>query len=168
MADDPHKLFEAWLAEARVGEPYDPEAMALATADADGRPSVRMVLLKGHDRRGFAFYTNEGSRKGTDLAANPGAALSPLKSLRRQVRAGPVDPSSDAEPTPISPPPAMRDRAWVRTIPPLAPRYFEARYRRLAMSMRARRDRPLIGGHRLFGASNSGGSAAPAPHRRLS
>ena len=68
-------LFDAWFAEARAGEPNDAEAMALATADADGRPSVRMVLLKGHDARGFAFYTNSGSRKGGELAANPARRL---------------------------------------------------------------------------------------------
>jgi pyridoxamine 5'-phosphate oxidase len=87
MADDPLKLFDAWFAEARASEPNDPEAMALATADAAGRPAVRMVLLKGHDARGFVFYTNEQSNKGSDLAANPQAALLfHWKSLRRQVR----------------------------------------------------------------------------------
>src|SRR3954468_22348807 len=87
MADDPHLLFDTWLAEARAGEPHDAEAMALATAGADGRPSVRMVLLKGHDPRGFVFYTNSLSRKGEELAANARAALLfHWKSLRRQVR----------------------------------------------------------------------------------
>src|SRR3569623_2805716 len=92
MATDPHALFEEWLAEARQPEPNDPTAMALATADAEGRPSVRMVLLKGHDERGFVFYTNLDSRKGGELAANPTAALLfHWKSLRRQVRVeGPV------------------------------------------------------------------------------
>lgn len=75
MADDPFALFETWFAEARASEPNDPEAMALATADAAGRPSVRMVLLKGHDARGFVFYTNLDSRKGRQLAAHPRAAL---------------------------------------------------------------------------------------------
>jgi pyridoxamine 5'-phosphate oxidase len=87
MVDDPLALFDAWFAEARASEPNDPEAVALATADAGGRPAVRMVLLKGHDERGFVFYTNEQSRKGDDLAANPQAALLfHWKSLRRQVR----------------------------------------------------------------------------------
>jgi pyridoxamine 5'-phosphate oxidase len=87
MATDPFQLFDEWLAEARVSEPNDPEAMALATADALGNPSVRMVLLKGHGPDGFVFYTNEQSAKGTQLAANPGAALLfHWKSLRRQVR----------------------------------------------------------------------------------
>ena len=99
MADDPHALFEDWLAEARAAEPNDAEAMALATADADGRPSVRMVLLKGHDERGFAFYTNSESRKGDELAANPRAALLfHWKSLRRQVRVeGRIEPVGEAE-----------------------------------------------------------------------
>ena len=99
MAADPHALFEEWFAESRLGEPNDAEAMALATAGADGRPSVRMVLLKGHDARGFVFYTHCGSRKGDELAANPRAALLfHWKSLRRQVRIeGPIEPVDDAE-----------------------------------------------------------------------
>ncbi|HEX9933399.1 MAG TPA: pyridoxamine 5'-phosphate oxidase [Allosphingosinicella sp.] len=98
-AADPHALFEEWLAEAQLSEPNDPTAMALATADAEGRPSVRMVLMKGHDERGFVFYTNQRSRKGGELAANPSAALLfHWKSLRRQVRIeGPVEPVSEAE-----------------------------------------------------------------------
>ena len=87
MATDPFALFDEWLAEARTSEINDPEAMALATADASGQPSVRMVLLKGHGPDGFVFYTNEQSAKGEDLAANPRAALLfHWKSLRRQVR----------------------------------------------------------------------------------
>jgi pyridoxamine 5'-phosphate oxidase len=75
MAADPHALFETWFAEARLGEPNDAESMTLATAEVDGRPSARTVLLKGHDPRGFVFYTNSRSRKGGDLATNPQAAL---------------------------------------------------------------------------------------------
>ena len=87
MATDPFQLFEIWFAEAQAGEINDPEAMALATADARGRPSVRMVLLKGHGPDGFAFYTNEQSAKGEQLAENPRASLLfHWKSLRRQVR----------------------------------------------------------------------------------
>jgi len=98
-ADDPFALFEAWYAEARASEPNDPDAMALATADAAGRPSVRMVLLKGHGPDGFVFYTNLDSRKGGELAANRHAALLfHWKSLRRQVRIeGPVSAVSEAE-----------------------------------------------------------------------
>ncbi len=100
MSDtNPHALFDAWYAEARAGELNDSNAMALATADADGRPSVRMVLLKGHDMRGFVFYTNLESRKAEDLIANPNAALLfHWKSLRRQIRIeGPVTRVTDAE-----------------------------------------------------------------------
>jgi len=87
MSADPFQLFDEWLAEARVSESNDPEAMALATADAVGNPSARMVLLKGHGPDGFVFYTNEQSAKGDQLAANPHAALLfHWKSLRRQVR----------------------------------------------------------------------------------
>jgi pyridoxamine 5'-phosphate oxidase len=98
-ADDPIALFQAWFAEAKAKEPDDPNAVALATADADGRPDVRMVLLKEADARGFVFYTNLESAKGTELAANPNAALCFYwKSLRRQVRVmGPVENVSDAE-----------------------------------------------------------------------
>ncbi len=99
MTDDPFTLFEAWFAEARASEPNDPEAMALATVDEYENPSVRMVLLKGHDKRGFVFYTNVASRKGSHLAANPNAALMfHWKSLRRQVRIeGTVEAVSDVE-----------------------------------------------------------------------
>jgi pyridoxamine 5'-phosphate oxidase len=84
---DPFALFDEWFAEARSSEPNDPEAMALATADVAGDPSVRMVLLKGHGPEGFVFYTNEGSNKGRELKENPEAALLfHWKSLRRQVR----------------------------------------------------------------------------------
>ncbi len=86
-ADEPLRLFAAWFEEARQAEPSDPDAMALATVDADGLPNVRMVLLKGFDERGFVFYSNEDSRKGRELAANPKAGLAfHWKSLRRQVR----------------------------------------------------------------------------------
>ena len=96
---DPFALFDAWFAEASASEPNDPNAMALATADAGGRPSVRMVLLKGHGPDGFVFYTNREGRKARDLDDNPQAALLfHWKSLRRQVRIeGPVTLVTDAE-----------------------------------------------------------------------
>lgn len=99
MTDDPHALFAAWLEDARGSEPNDPNAMAVATVGADGMPSVRMVLLKGHDARGFVFYTNQQSRKAGELTANPKAALLfHWKSRRRQVRIeGPVSLVADAE-----------------------------------------------------------------------
>lgn len=84
---DPYALFAEWMAEATKSEPNDPNAMCLATATPDGRPSARMVLLKGHDPRGFVFYTNLESRKGGELAANPHAALCfHWKTLQRSVR----------------------------------------------------------------------------------
>ncbi|MCZ4342959.1 pyridoxamine 5'-phosphate oxidase [Sphingomonadaceae bacterium G21617-S1] len=96
---DPHALFQEWFAAARASEPNDPEAMAVATVGADGQPSVRMVLLKGHDARGFVFYTNYESRKAGELFATPRAALLfHWKSLRRQVRIeGMVSKVSEAE-----------------------------------------------------------------------
>ena len=99
MSDDPLALFDAWYEEAKTAEINDPEAMALATATPDGRPSVRTVLLKGHGPEGFTFYTNAGSRKGEELAGNPHAALLlHWKSLRRQVRIeGVVDEVSPGE-----------------------------------------------------------------------
>ncbi len=99
MADDPFQLFESWFAEAKVAEPNDPDAMAFATADRDGRPSVRIVLLRRHGPDGFGFFTNLDSRKGAELADNPWGALAVhWKSLRRQVRAeGPVEQVDEAE-----------------------------------------------------------------------
>lgn len=99
MADDPLALFDAWFAEAKASEPNDPDAMALATATDEGRPSVRIVLLKGFGPDGFTFYTNAESRKGEELAGNPQAALLfHWKSLRRQVRIeGSVEEVSGAE-----------------------------------------------------------------------
>jgi pyridoxamine 5'-phosphate oxidase len=98
---DPYAIFEDWFAQARLSEPNDPNAIALATATPDGLPSLRMVLLKGHGadlgpdfdhQAGFVFYTNFHSRKGGELAANPHVALLfHWKSLRRQIRIeGPV------------------------------------------------------------------------------
>ena len=97
--DDPYALFAAWYAEAEKSEPNDPTGMALATATPDGRPSLRMVLLKGWDHDGFVFYTNLQSRKGTELAANQHVALLfHWKSLRRQIRIeGPAESVTDAE-----------------------------------------------------------------------
>ncbi|HEX3366216.1 pyridoxamine 5'-phosphate oxidase family protein, partial [Phenylobacterium sp.] len=84
---DPFALFNEWLREAVAKEPNDANAMSLATADADGLPDARMVLLKDVDARGFTFYSNTESAKGQDLAAHPAAALvCHWKSLRRQVR----------------------------------------------------------------------------------
>lgn len=96
---DPCALFAEWLAEAAKTEPNDPNAMCLATSTPEGRPSARMVLLKGQDARGFVFYTNLESRKGGELAANPEAALCfHWKTLQRSVRVeGAVEAVTDAE-----------------------------------------------------------------------
>jgi pyridoxamine 5'-phosphate oxidase len=96
---DPFALFGEWLKAAEAAEPNDPNAMSLATVDADGMPNVRTVLLKGHDDRGFVFYTNYESAKGRELLAHPKAALNfHWKSLGRQVRLrGAVAPVSAAE-----------------------------------------------------------------------
>jgi pyridoxamine 5'-phosphate oxidase len=96
-AAEPFSLFEEWFAEAKEREINDPNAMALATVDAQGLPNIRMVLLKGVDS-GFVFYTNEESAKGRELAASGKAALLfHWKSLRRQVRVrGTVAEVSDA------------------------------------------------------------------------
>jgi pyridoxamine 5'-phosphate oxidase len=84
---DPFVLFDLWFAEAQASEPNDPNAMALATVGADGQPSVRMVLLKGHSPDGFVFYTNLGSRKSCQLIeCGHAALLFHWKSLRRQIR----------------------------------------------------------------------------------
>jgi pyridoxamine 5'-phosphate oxidase len=98
-ADEPWRLFSAWFEEAVRREPADPNAMALATVDADGLPNVRMVLLKGVDESGFVFYTNLDSAKGRELDQAPRAALVfHWKSLTRQVRVrGSVERVTDAE-----------------------------------------------------------------------
>ncbi len=95
----PIEQFRRWLTEAEGSEPNDPNAMALATVDAAGIPSVRMMLLKGVDAHGFVFYTNLDSRKGLALRATGRAALCfHWKSLKRQVRVvGPVEPVTDEE-----------------------------------------------------------------------
>lgn len=157
MTTDPFALFDHWYAEARASEPNDSNAMALATVDAAGQPSVRMVLLKGHGPDGFVFYTNRESRKAGELAAVPKAALLfHWKSLRRQIRIeGAVTLAADAESNAYF---ASRSRdsqlgAWASDQSrPLADRAtFEARYE----AMRARFDGqdvprpPHWGGYRV-------------------
>ncbi|MDX2221398.1 MAG: pyridoxamine 5'-phosphate oxidase [Rhodospirillaceae bacterium] len=97
--DDPFTLFHQWFKAADRAEPSLPDAMSVATCTPDGRPSVRMVLLKGAGPDGFVFYTNADSRKGLELGRNPWAALCLYwKSLGRQVRAeGPVSAVSGEE-----------------------------------------------------------------------
>ncbi len=98
-ASEPLGLFAAWLKDAETSEPNDPNAAALATATPDGDPSVRIVLVKRSDARGFWFFSNAESQKGGELAENPRAALCfHWKTLRRQVRvAGRISPLPDAE-----------------------------------------------------------------------
>ena len=95
---DPHLQFDRWFAEAAAAGVTAPEQMALATAGADGRPSVRMVLLKGHDERGFVFYTNRESRKAAELDANPWAAQR-CTGRSRAARCGSREPSSGSATT---------------------------------------------------------------------
>jgi pyridoxamine 5'-phosphate oxidase len=97
--DNPLALFEVWMEEAGKSEPNEPNAMSIASVDGQGRPNVRMVLLKEAGARGFVFYTNFESAKGEELQARPHAALCfHWKSIRKQVRVrGPVAPVSDAE-----------------------------------------------------------------------
>ncbi|MEL7229104.1 MAG: pyridoxamine 5'-phosphate oxidase [Pseudomonadota bacterium] len=99
QATDPHALFETWLKEAEQSEINDPNAVALATVDQTGMPNVRMVLLKGHDERGFVFYTNFEGTKGREVLASMKAAMGfHWKTLRRQVRLrGTVEVVSDEE-----------------------------------------------------------------------
>ena len=99
LAISPFEQFQTWMAEAEKSEPNDPNAMAVATSTPDGRPSVRAVLLKGVDERGFVFYTNRESRKGEELGANPNVALLfHWKSLGRQIRIeGTAEHVTDAE-----------------------------------------------------------------------
>ncbi|MBM3506807.1 MAG: pyridoxamine 5'-phosphate oxidase [Alphaproteobacteria bacterium] len=113
---DPFALFAAWMAEAEKADPINPNAAALATADGEGVPSVRMVLLKGVDARGFVFYTNLESQKGRELAANANAAMCFFwRPLARQIRIqGPVEAVSAAEADEYfhSRPRASRIGAW--------------------------------------------------------
>jgi pyridoxamine 5'-phosphate oxidase len=126
-AREPFAPFEAWMAEAKASEPRDPDAMALATVDADGMPNVRMVLLKGWGPDGLVFYTNRESAKGRELDAQGKAALTLYwKSLSRQVRMrGPVQPVTGAESDAYfsSRPRGAQIGAWAsRQSRPLSPR----------------------------------------------
>jgi pyridoxamine 5'-phosphate oxidase len=98
-SDEPYELFAAWLKDAEASEPNDPNALSLATVDADGMPNVRMVLLKGFEDGAFTIYTNFESQKGRELLASKKAAMCfHWKSLRRQVRIrGDISVVSDAD-----------------------------------------------------------------------
>jgi pyridoxamine 5'-phosphate oxidase len=138
LADDPFQQFERWFTEAGAAGIPEPNAMVLSTADAEGRPSSRTVLLKGWSGTGFVFYTNYGSRKATELTVNPQAALLfPWHPIARQVivcgtvtRTG----STENEEYFASRPHGSRLGAWAsEQSAPLAEREeLEARYRALA------------------------------------
>ena len=98
MSEDPFRQFGAWLADAGRTESSDPNAMTVATVGEGGRPAARTLLLKGWDERGFVFYSNLGSRKAQEMAANPNVTLLfHWKSLQRQIRiqgrVSPVEPA---------------------------------------------------------------------------
>ena len=137
-APDPFARFATLLARARAAGLPEPTAMTLATATRDGRPSARMLLLKGVDERGFVFYTNLGSRKARELTENPVAALCFFWAAQEtQVRVeGPVEPVSDAEADEYfaSRPRGSQEGAWAsRQSEPLAAREeLEARLREVA------------------------------------
>ena len=126
---NPIELFNDWMEEAKLSEPTDANAMSLATVDARGMPSARMVLLKDVDERGFTFYTNLGSRKARQLAENPKAALCfHWKSLKRQVRIeGAVEAVADQEADDYfaSRPRASRIGAWASKQSQVLPGRFE-------------------------------------------
>ncbi|WP_036554304.1 pyridoxamine 5'-phosphate oxidase [Nisaea denitrificans] len=114
--DNPFELFDGWLKAASETEPNDANAMTVATADADGRPSARILLLKGFDEQGFVFYSNMESQKGREIEVNPFVALCfHWKSVRRQVRVtGPVArvPDEEADAYFNSRPRGSRVGAW--------------------------------------------------------
>ena len=154
---DPLQTFAAWLAEAGDAGLHEPNAMTLATVDADGRPSARIVLLKGVDAAGFAFFTNYESRKAQELAANPWAALVFWWGvLERQVRVeGKVEKLSPAESDAYyqSRPKGSRIGAWVSAQSRVIPnrQVLEQRWEELAAEY-AERDParpPFWGGYRL-------------------
>ena len=97
--ENPFKLFEEWFDKAKKSELNDPNALALATSDKEGIPSVRMVLLKSFSEKGFVFYTNLNSKKSTDIKINPNASMCfHWKSLLRQIRiVGKINPVSDKD-----------------------------------------------------------------------
>ena len=97
LAPDPFTMFDRWMREALESGLYEPNAMVVATVDPDGQPAARMVLLKGVSPDGFVFFTNTGSRKGSELAANPRCGLLfPWHPLERQVRVdGVAEPLSE-------------------------------------------------------------------------
>jgi pyridoxamine 5'-phosphate oxidase len=154
-AADPYTQFDQWFQQALHGEILEPTAMTLATADAAGRPSARIVLLKGFDARGFVFYTNYQSRKGNELGANPQASLLFFwPELERQVRIeGPVSPvtAEESDTYYASRPLGSRIGAWAS--PQSRPITHDALARRVAELSQSLGDDPARpphwGGYRL-------------------
>jgi pyridoxamine 5'-phosphate oxidase len=154
---DPNRQFALWLDEARATGLAYAEAMALATATRDGRPSARMVLLKGHDERGFVFFTNLESRKGSELGANPSAALLfHWQPLQRQVRIeGGVTVVGDAESLAYfrTRPPESRLAAWAspQSHPISGRDELERRYREVEARLGVESELlpPFWGGYRV-------------------
>lgn len=143
MAVDPIRRFKAWYAEARRAGAVLPESAALATADARGRPSVRYVLLKDADQRGFVFYTNTDSRKGRELEVNPYAALALYwditgKQARVEGRVRPVS-AAEADAYWAERPPASQiaSAASTQSAPVQSRAKLTAEYRRLSRLYRA-------------------------------
>ena len=160
---DPWQLFEQWFRLAGASGIHEPNAMSLATATPDGRPSLRVVLLKGVDRGGFTFFTNYESRKGRELAVNPHAALLFWwEPIERQVRVeGRVDklPAADSDEYYQSRPLGSRLGAWAseqsRVLPDRA--VLDQRFAELqAEYSESSPDRPAFwGGYRLVPADES-------------
>jgi pyridoxamine 5'-phosphate oxidase len=155
LAATPLEQFSRWFEEALQAGAVEPTAMTLATCDAKGRPSARIVLLKGYDERGFVFYTNYQSRKGTELAGNPHASLLFFwPALERQVRIeGRVGRISAEESTAYydSRPLGSRIGAWASPqSQPISRDELEARTREFAQSLGEHPPRPEHwGGYRL-------------------
>jgi pyridoxamine 5'-phosphate oxidase len=155
LADTPLLQFSRWFEEALQAGAIEPTAMTLATCDGKGRPSARIVLLKGYDERGFVFYTNYQSRKGTELAGNPYASLLFFwPSLERQVRIeGRVGKVSAEESNAYydSRPLGSRIGAWASPqSQPISRGALEARTREFAQSLGEHPPRPEHwGGYRL-------------------
>lgn len=157
LAADPFTQFGLWLEQAIAADPLDPTAMTLATADRQGRPSARVVLLKGFDERGFVFFTNYDSRKGRELAENPRAALAFFwAALHRQVRIeGTVEkvPAAESDAYYASRPLGSRLGAWAS--PQSQPIADRAELERALAEVAARQERVDLprpefwGGYRL-------------------
>ncbi len=154
LADDPIEMFERWLQQALDAGVHEPNAMVIATATPDGRPSSRMVLLKGVDPGGFVFFTNQASRKGDELAANPHCALLfPWHPLERQVRIeGAAAPLGSAE-----------VEAYFHSRPRGAQLGAWASAQSRPVASRAELEQSFAAAEERFGAEDSGGEVPVPP-----